>query len=122
MADTHAHASEDHHQVGADMTSMLHFERADKCPGRGTMSVMRMRSLHRLTTTQAKHQSMQDMHREARAACTRAWACPSLSADRRPGVRMPDKYLHTRVRAECTAAGANNHYRMVASNKVDDTM
>ena len=50
--------------------------------------------------------------------CMHALACPCLSA----GVIMPEKYLHTRVRAECTAAGANNHYRMVASNDVDDTM
>jgi hypothetical protein len=35
---------------------------------------------------------------------------------------MPDKYLHTHVRAECTAAGANNRYRMVASTGVDDSM
>ena len=31
-----------------------------------------------------------------------------MSAERRPGVRIPDKHLHTHVRAECTAAGANN--------------
>jgi hypothetical protein len=52
-----------------------------------------------------------------------ARACPCPSTDRRPCVRMPEKYLHTHVRAECRDAGAKNRYRMVASSRnVDDTM
>ena len=47
--DTHAHASEDEY-VGAGMTSMLHADmHAGMGRGRGTIYVMRMRSMHRWT-------------------------------------------------------------------------
>jgi hypothetical protein len=42
-----------------------------------------------------------------------------MTAERRPGVRIPDKYLN--VRAECTAAGANIRYRTLASDDIEDT-
>ena len=79
--------------------------------------------MHRSTKTKRKQsiKSMQNI--EACKTCMgRARAGMPMSAKLRPGVAIPEKSLHTHVRAECTAAGANSRYRMVASADVDDSM
>ena len=100
--DTHAHASEDQY-VGADMDSMLHAERACTCAA---------------GIQQLKQNASKLSHATHSGEGMYARACP-MSAERRPGVRIPDKYLRTHVRVGCMAAGANISYRMVASDDVD---
>ena len=75
--------------------------------------------------TQAKHQSMQSMQSIHRWHAVHAHAVMPMSAERRPGVRIPDKDLCAHVRAQCTAAGANNCHRAQGDQTlhydVDDT-
>ena len=56
---------------------------------------------------------MQEVH--GRGACTRGYAHVGGAASRRRDPGEVSKYLHTHVRAECTATGASNRYRMVVS-------
>jgi hypothetical protein len=74
-----------------------------------------MLNMHKYTKTKRK-QSIKACKTCMGRHALHARAGVPMSAERRPGVRIPDKYLRTYVRAECTAAGANIRYRMVASD------